>query len=216
MPQTLTPPLPVVETDEEHLDGGPADPHRIRWTRADCARLIRSGILDGEQYELIEGDIVRKVKNRPHVVSLMLLLDWLRSVFDARCVQSENPIDVVAEDNRHNAPEPDAAVLARRAADYTNAPPGPSDLRLVVEVADTTLRRDTTTKARLYARAGIADYWVVDVAGRRLFVHRAPAEGRYAEVASYAEDETAAPLAAPSANVRVGDLLPPSTNAVSA
>ncbi len=209
MPQTLTLP-PAAATDEELLGGdGPADPHRIRWTRADCARIIRSGILDGEQYELIEGDIVRKVKNRPHVVTILLLLDWLASVFELRHVQSEQPIDLANADNRHNAPEPDAVVTVRPAAEYVAAAPGLGDLRLVVEVADTTLRRDTTTKARLYARAGIADYWVLDVTGRRLLVYRRPEQGRYAEVVSYAEDETTAPLAAPGQNVLVGDLLPP-------
>lgn len=209
-----TPPLPAqIELDDPAFV--PADPHRIRWTRADCARIIRSGILDGEQYELIEGDIVRKVKNRPHVLALARLLRWLNSVFGDVHVQVQDPVDVSASDNRHNAPEPDAAVLVRPVADYTDAPPGPADLRLVVEVADTTLRRDAATKARLYARANIADYWVLDVTGRRLLVHRRPEQGRYAEVVSYAEDETAAPLAAPGANVRVGDLLSP-PDAVSA
>lgn len=212
MPQTLpaAPPPPAL-ADTDDLSSVPADPHRIRWTRKECARIIRGGILDGEHYELIEGDIVRKVKNRPHVVTLARLLHWLNSLFGDEYVQVQDPIDVSDADNRHNAPEPDAAVLVRPVADYTRVPPSPGDLRLVVEVADTTLRRDTTTKARLYARAGIADYWVINVSGRRLLVYRQPdaRAGRYADVAEYAEHETAAPLAAPEAVVRVADLLPP-------
>lgn len=200
MGKTLSPPNTEAEEAED----------RIRWTRADCARLVRSGVLDGARYELIEGDIVRKMKNRPHVVALALLIRWLNAVFGDLFVQVQDPMDVAASDNRHNAPEPDAAVLARPVADYTDAAPGPGDVRLLVEVADATLRRDTGVKARLYARAGVGDYWVLDVAERRLLVHREPDAGRYAEIVAYAENESIAPLTAPENTVRVADLLPPS------
>jgi Uma2 family endonuclease len=81
----------------------------------------------------------------------------------------------------------------------------PADLRLVVEVSDSTLGFDLTTKAELYARAGIAEYWVVDVAARRLIVHHEPREGLYRSVTAYNEEETVTPLASPGCEFRVLD-----------
>jgi Uma2 family endonuclease len=80
---------------------------------------------------------------------------------------------------------------------------------LVVEVSDTTLRFDLRNKADLYARARIVEYWVADIAGRRLIVHRRPRVSGYAEILEYAETETVASLARPEGSVRVSDLLPP-------
>lgn len=74
----------------------------------------------------------------------------------------------------------------------------------MVEVGDSTLRFDLTVKARLYGRAGIVEYWVLDVAGRRLIVHRGPAAGGYTSVAVYGESESVAALAAPGAGFCAG------------
>lgn len=82
-----------------------------------------------------------------------------------------------------------------------------AELRLVVELSDTNLRFDCTVKAGLYARAGIPDYWILDLNGRRAIVHRDPREGRYESIVSYAADETVEPLAAPGSQVLVWDLL---------
>jgi Uma2 family endonuclease len=81
-------------------------------------------------------------------------------------------------------------------------------LHLVVEVADTTLNFDLTTKAALYARAGIADYWVLDVSARRLIVHRHAESGEYMAILVYTEQENVAPLAAPHAMFKAGDAFP--------
>jgi len=66
---------------------------------------------------------------------------------------------------------------------------------------------DLTTKARLYARSGIVEYWVLDVAGRRLIVHRDPVDGQYQSVIAFSEEERVATLAAPEQDIRVGELL---------
>jgi Uma2 family endonuclease len=77
---------------------------------------------------------------------------------------------------------------------------------LVVEVADTSLVFDRTRKLRIYARAGIREYWIVDVAGDRLEVHRAPTADGYAERRPLSPDATAAPLAFPDLVIRVADI----------
>jgi Uma2 family endonuclease len=185
------------------------DPPRKRWTRSECDALAESGVLDCQKLELIEGELIDKMgKNRPHVNSVKLLAGWLEGVFGTRQVLQESPIDVSPEDNPTNEPEPDLIVLKRDLSHFTDANPRPEDLQLVVEVADSTLSFDRTTKAALYARAGIVEYWVLDVAGRRMIVHRDPQGGRYASVEAYGSDESVAPLAAPRSSLRIADSFP--------
>ena len=185
------------------------DPPRKLWTRAEYDGLSSSGLLECQRLELIEGELIDKMgKNRPHVNSLTLLLVWLLKVFGERFVNPEAPIDVAPEDNPCNEPEPDLIILKRDLSHFTNENPRPEDLQLVVEVADSTLGFDLTTKAGLYARAGIVEYWVLDIGGRRMIVHRDPQMGRYAYVAAYGGEESVAPLAAPESYFRVKDAFP--------
>jgi len=183
------------------------DPRRKRWTRLEYDELYSSAWLNGQRLELIEGEVLDKMgKKRPHGNSLKLLRRWLDVVFGWRLVDHEMPIDVAPEDNPSNEPEPDLIVLKRDMSDFTKENPRPEDLQLVVEVADSSLGLDLTTKAALYARAGIVEYWVLDVAGRRLIVHRDPQAGRYRSVVAYGEHESVAPLGAPESFLRVGDV----------
>jgi len=185
-----------------------AQPPRKRWTRAECEALDASGLLNGQRLELVEGELINKMgKNQPHVMLLAALRDWLQGVFGARRVLTEAPIDVAPEDNPTNEPEPDLIVLKCDRSHFPTEKPRPEDLDLVVEVADSTLYFDLNTKAALYARAGIADYWVLDVNGRRMIVHRDPREGRFASVVVYGSDESVAPLAAPGSVLKIGDAL---------
>ncbi len=185
------------------------DPPRKLWTRSEYDELSSSGLLNGQRMELIEGELIDKMgKKRPHVNSLTLLHGWLVKVFGVRLVNPEAPIDVAPEDNPTNEPEPDIIVLKRDLSHFTSANPSPQDLQLVVEVADSTLGFDLTTKAALYARAGIVEYWVLDVAGRRMIVHRDPQKGRYASVTAYGNEESVAPLAAPESRFPIRDAFP--------
>jgi len=185
------------------------DPPRKLWTRSEYEDLSSSGLFDLQRIELIEGELIDKMgKKRPHVNSLTLLLGWLAEVFGSRFVNPEAPIDVAPQDNPSSEPEPDLIVLNRDLSHFTNENPRPQDLRLVVEVSDRTLGFDLTTKAALYARAGIMEYWVLDVAGRRLIVHRNPQIGRYTSVAAYSAEESVAPLAAPESYLRISDAFP--------
>lgn len=194
---------------------------RKRWTRNECEFLVQNELLVG-RYELIDGEIPLKSdyrerkgeaqptmsQKRRHAIAIVLLIQWLISVFGGDRVQCQLPIDVASEDNDTNEPEPDAAVFVQPITTYVERHPGPVDLLLVVEVSDTTLRFDLRTKALPYARAGIVEYWVLDVTGRRLYVHRQPTATGYGEVLEYAEDETLSPLARLEASVRAADLLP--------
>ena len=105
-----------------------------------------------------------------------------------------------------NEPEPDAIVLRQPLVESEAANPGPPDVILVAEVSSSTLDYDLGVKAALYASAGIAEYWVVDVRNMRIVVHRDPIGERYASVVAYAADEAVSPLAAKSASIRLIDL----------
>jgi Uma2 family endonuclease len=146
-------------------------------------------------------------KNRPYVNTSMLMLEWIQDTFGRQFVNAEAPIDVSPEDNPWNEPEPDLIVLKREYASFRSGNPQPADIPLVIEIADSSLAFDLSTKARLYARAGIQEYWVLDVAGGRLIVHRNPASGKFASVVAYGENETIAPLAAPNTQFRPGQAL---------
>ena len=115
-------------------------------------------------------------------------------------------IDVSPEDNPTSEPIPDLVVL-KRSIRGRRTNPRPAELLLVTEVADSSLAFDLNIKAALYARAGIAEYWVLDINGRRLIVHRDPRDGRYQWVTAYAEDEAVSPLAAPHAMFKAADVL---------
>lgn len=175
-------------------------------TRAEYAPMEASVSRRQEHFELVNGELISKMgKKRPHVNALVAVRAWLVRTFGEQFVNPEAPIDVAPEDNPTNEPEPDIVVLARPSREFQDVNPRPADLRLVVEISDSTLGFDLTTKAELYARAGIIEYWVVDVAARRLIVHRDPREGLYCSVTAYGDHETAGPLAAPQREFRVRD-----------
>ena len=108
-------------------------------------------------------------------------------------MNAEAPIDVSPADNSTNEPEPYLIVLKREFATFVEGNPQPPDISLAVEIADSTRSFDLTTTASLYARAGIVEYGVLDIAGRRFFCHRDPLDGRYMSVAIYREDEAVSP-----------------------
>jgi Uma2 family endonuclease len=182
---------------------------RIRWTQGAVRRLTESGLVDLEGYELLEGELIHKVKNRPHFAALRRVLAYLRGVFGDEYIQHEMPIQVTQTptDDDETLPEPDAAVLTKP-SDSLESAPLPSEVRLVIEIADSTRSRDLGEKARLYAQAGIAEYWVLDIPRRRLHVHRQPEQESWREVRQLTPDELVAPLGT-SEVVAVGELLPP-------
>ncbi|MGL6095484.1 MAG: Uma2 family endonuclease [Fimbriiglobus sp.] len=185
-------------------------PRDIRWTVDQFHYLGDLGCFEGRRAMLIDGSIVEEgPMNPPHRLALELTAELLRGVFARgwrHCVQM--PLVL----GQRSDPEPDIAIVAGSAR---GAVEHPTSATLVVEISDSSLRYDTTDKMRLYAAAGIADYWVLDVTGRQLLVHRNPRPEPterfghgYADVTTFGPDDTVTPLAVPGAAVRVGDMLP--------
>ena len=198
--------MPTLVTEAPNRPSPPAPP-RKRWTRDDCVLLDAVGAFG--KLELIDGELIDKMgKLRPHQIVLVLIDEWLGRVFGNLFISTETPIDVSPEDNHTSEPEPDAVVLSRPATEFPVDNPKPSELRLVVEVSDSSLHFDLTTKASLYARAGIVEYWVLDVSARRCVVHRNPRAGRYTSIVAYSTGEEVAPLAAPDRLLSVASVFP--------
>ena len=180
---------------------------RLRLTRENCRTLEAAGQLVLERYELIDGELIRKMSKSPlHSITLLLLTRWLREVFGYLRVAQEVSIDPGPLLNAKNEPEPDAIVLRRSAVEFRGENAGPSDILLVAEVSVTTQDYDLGAKAALYASAGIAEYWVLDLAANRIVVHRDPTGERYNSIFAFAADEAVTPLAAESASIRLNDL----------
>ncbi len=184
-------------------------PQRKLWTREECDALNNAGLLDYDNLELIEGELIRKVSKTPrHGNTMKLIQRWLITVFGFDYIHSEFPIDVALPDIAANQPEPDLTVLRRPFTELGHGAPQPSDRWLAIEVSVSTLRFDLTVKAALYARAGIPEYWVLDVSGRRLIAHRAPSEGVYTSIEAYSEEESISPLSAPAHSLQIATLFP--------
>ena len=146
--------MPTVVTESPYRPV-PTDPPRKRWTRLECAELEASGIWDQQHLELIAGELISKMgKGRRHAVAIAIVYAWLIRTFGELYVHQEAPIDVAPEDNPTSEPEPDLIVLSRSLREF-KANPRPTDLRLVVEISDSTVGFDLTKKAALYARAGV-------------------------------------------------------------
>ena len=185
----------------------PEEKPRLRWNAEWYESLFQADVLPQKGYELLDGDIVEKMpvkKSHAQVITLLFALFSRVCGFDVLLSQFTLAVD------EQNFPEPDFAVLA--VPDPVLTERGylkPADMRLVVEVSDATLHTDLTVKARLYARAGIAEYWVLDLNNRCLRLHTNPGADGYELVTEYADNETAAPVFMPSAAFLVADILPP-------
>ncbi len=149
-------------------------PGHHRWTLEKYERATELGLLGpDDRVELIEGEIVQKMPQKsPHSTAISLALESLRLAFPVGfVVRPKLPLSV----GELSQPEPDLAVVIGSVRDYADAQPTAAEAVLVVEVSDSTLLPDQTTKAGLYARAGIAEYWIVNLPERILEVHRQPA-----------------------------------------
>jgi Uma2 family endonuclease len=162
-------------------------------------------LIDGELYEMPAPGPLNTYCLQILMRLFTLLLGQLHSI---------RPQSSLTVDEFTN-PQPDLCIVVGADADYRNIHPKPRHVSLLIEVSDTTLRFDLGPKSHLYAAAGIADYWVVDLNNRLLHVHRDPVADeavprgyRYSSVQILTVSESIAPLAATSANIKVADTLP--------
>ncbi len=183
-------------------------PHR--WTldeyreldKLDAFRDVKTMLLDGEIYDT-------PPPGPNHDLCLGLTQDWLQVAIPGHHVRVQMAFSVGTQTD----PSPDLVVVTGTRRDWTGKTPATAGL--VVEIADSSLAADTTRKAEQYATVGVPEYWVIDLVNRRLLIFREPVplpEGlgatAYRSHVTLNPDDTAAPLLAPTAAVRVADLLP--------
>jgi Uma2 family endonuclease len=183
-----------------------------RFSRAEYERLIDLGVFHaGEPIELIGGElVVAEPQGAAHYTAIVKTARTLEAAFGAGWhARMQGPIGLDAD----SEPEPDVAIVTGSPDDYNRA--HPSRPVLTVEVADSSLVIDREHKGSLYARAGLADYWILNLVDRVLEVYRepladqaAPFGWRYARVEIVDASMEASPLAAPGTSVSVSRLLP--------
>ena len=182
-----------------------------RWQRAEYERLVGLGVFRGEPLELIGGELVVAEPQGAYHAAAITRVDYaLRAVLPPGwLVRLQAPVSLDDE----SEPEPDLVVVPGRPGDYGES--HPVRVALAVEVAESSLAFDRKRKGSLYARAGIADYWIVNLVDRVLEVCRLPrpdaaaAYGwRYRSIARLAPGAVVVPLAVTSARIAVADLLP--------
>jgi Uma2 family endonuclease len=180
---------------------------RFRWSVDDYEKLIRHGILtENHKVELIRGEIVPKMSiGDLHASCLKRLAEFF---FDrvGKSATSSNQDPIRLADSE---PEPDFALLLRRADFYASGKPQPADIYLVVEVADASLAVDRDVKGPLYAENGIAEYWIVNLVDRCLEVYRQPRpDGTYADARALRSGDTISLAPLPAVSVAVADIIP--------
>lgn len=197
----LTPPAPAGVVTPPPTGAPVLGPRPWRCTPDEFERFVEAGFFTGSQYQLIRGEIVDMGKEGPrHFALTLVLMDALREAFGAGYhVRPAGPLRI--DDSR---PEPDAAVVPGSARDYIGN--HPATALLAVEISETSLQYDMTTKAELYATAGIPEYWVLDLEGKVLHVYREPqplaealAATAYRVHTEHRPGESVQPLHAPNA-----------------
>lgn len=193
----------------------PVPPRPFRFTLAQYADMSRQGYFDRRNVELIYGEIIEMSPiSWPHALGVGLVSRALTDVFASGFFVHTQLAFPIPNEPVGSAPQPDVAVIPGALEDYTDHP---TVAALLVEVSGETLFYDTTTKAELYATAGVADYWVLDLEHRQLIVFRDPtplplptdlATTAYQTRLTFAPTDRVSPLDAPGASILVSDLLP--------
>ena len=184
-----------------------AEPVRRLFTVDEYECMAEAGVLhEDEHVELIEGEIVRMAAiGARHAACVTDLQNWfVPRLLGRAIVRTQNPLRLARSE-----PEPDILIVRPRADSYRTAHPGPADVLLLIEVAQSSLGYDRDRKLPLYAAAGIPELWIADLDGERMLVHHEPQRRRYASVVTVARGGLLTPLAFPDLTLTLDDALGP-------
>jgi Uma2 family endonuclease len=182
-----------------------------RWSKREYYQMGELGFFQGQRVELIEGQImVLSPQNAQHAGMIDLVSEILRNVFGPSYrVRAQLPLDL----GQTTEPEPDLAVVLGIGRQFLGT--HPTGAVLIVEISDTTVSYDRRRKGSLYARAGILDYWIINLRRRQVEVYRSPVPDpsrpyghRYSARTDLMPPAAVSPLALPGASILVADLLP--------
>ncbi len=161
---------------------------RRAFNTADYYRMAEAGILsDDDRVELIEGEVIQMspIGSR-HAGCVTRLNSFISGRMGSSVIVSvQNPVHL----DEYSEPQPDVSVLKPREDFYSNSHPTPDDVLIIVEVADSSVVYDRAVKVPLYARAGIAEFWLVDLVRNVVEIHSAPEQGSYSEMREFRRGE---------------------------
>jgi Uma2 family endonuclease len=179
---------------------------RKLFTSDDVLKMAEAGLFGPEErIELIDGQIFEMSPTGDrHILCVNLATFIFTEAFGRQAVVSiQNAMHL----NIHNMPQPDVVVFKPRADFYASGRPTPADVLFLVEVSDSTLRRDRHIKLPRYAAAGIPEVWIEDLKHEWILVFRDPEGGQYRTQLRYGGDDSIAPRAFPNSSFRVDRLL---------
>jgi Uma2 family endonuclease len=178
-------------------------PRRL-FTVEEYHRMADAGIFHpDERVELIEGEIVEMAPIGPRHVGCVINATrlFITRLGDRAVVSPQNPVVI----RPRSEPQPDLLLLRPRAVSYSRELPTSEDVLLAVEVADTSVRFDRLVKARLYARAGIAEFWLCLAMDGAVEIYRGPGADGYASITLHGVGQTVSPLEFPDVGFAVTD-----------
>ena len=175
----------------------------IKWSIDDYHLMIKSGVLNNRDCELIEGEIIEVSPESPlHRFTNDSIAEYLREQLAGIAkVFESHPITL-----NNSEPEPDIAIVRLPNTNYLTRHPYPEDIYLLIEISNTTLEDDLNRKKRVYASAGIDEYWVVDLKNTELIIFREPSGNNYKTKATY-NNGAIAPISFPNIQLNVKRIL---------
>ena len=176
-----------------------------RFTTTEYGQMISAGVLTkDDRVELLNGEIVNMAPIGPgHNGGVNYLNSLFASLSPNEAIsQVQGPIHL----DDASEPEPDLALLHPRKDFYRHKLPGPKDIFLIIEVADSSLLLDRNVKVPLYAKAGITEMWLVDLVSKEVVVHRQPRSGKYTKITKHRDGDKIAPQVFPKHFLKIADL----------
>ncbi len=187
-------------------------PERRLFSIDEYERMAEAGVLHEDSHvELLDGEVLCMAAiGARHSACLSRFYECVQATVSATAiVRIQMPIRLPPR----SEPEPDAVLVRRREDHYEAANPGPEDVLLLVEVADSSLLFDRERKLPRYAAAGVPETWIFDIGGDRALVHRRPRGRRYTDVSIVERGGTLTPLAFPGLTLKLDDVLGPPAQA---
>jgi Uma2 family endonuclease len=184
-----------------------ANPTRKLFNVHEYRQMEEAGILSRrERVELIYGEIlIKSMPGPPHSASVDRTNRVMgRLMGDRAIIRTQGAVGL----DEWSEPEPDVVLLRPKDDFYASKHPTPADIMLIVEVSDSSLKFDSGPKARLYAEAGISEYWIVDIPNDNVRVYSDIHEKTYRSVRQYRRSDMISPMLFPDCTIAADTLLP--------
>lgn len=175
-----------------------------KWTIEDYHRMIAAGILRDRRVELLKGEIVEmSPEGEPHAYFSSETGEYLIRLLGNRAtVRQAKPITLP----NNSEPEPDIAIVQRLGREYLTHHPYPENIFWLIEYSNSSLEKDLKIKSKIYAEAGIVEYWVVNLQQKQLIIFRTPQNGEYTSE-SIATEETIRSIAFPDLEISIASII---------